>query len=125
LHYSINNFAHKAMYSNFSQGKEKWKNFGNLFIVFLNQWAVPALPVRLPARVTTKWPSRSCRRNANAVEVVALHGRRMGTVKLSPAQAELIRLWADLYLELYFKLRYGPSWRWYWLNWETNQEILI
>jgi hypothetical protein len=57
--------------------------------------------------------------------MVACFGRRMGTVKLSPAQAELIAIWADLWLELYFKLRYGPSWRWYWLNWETNQEILI
>jgi len=91
----------------------------------LNQWAVPELPVRLPAKEIIKWHRKSCRRNANVVELVALHGRRMGTVKLSPAQAELIGPWGDLWLETYFKLRYGHQWRWYWTNWEVNQEILI
>lgn len=28
------------------------------------------------------------------------------------------------YVELYYKMRYGPSWRWYYLNWEVNGEFL-
>ena len=34
------------------------------------------------------------------------------------------RIWYDAWLEIYFKLKYGPSWRWYWLNYEQNGEIL-
>jgi hypothetical protein len=49
----------------------------------------------------------------------------MGTVKLSPAQAELIGPWGNLWLETYFKLRYGHQWRWYWANWEINNEVLF
>ena len=64
-------------------------------------------------------------RNHDAVELVALHGRRMGTVKLSPAQAELIAPWADPWVKFYVVARYGPSWHWYWLQWEINHELLL
>lgn len=32
-------------------------------------------------------------------------------------------LWAP-WMELYYKTRYGASWRWYYLNWEQGQEFL-
>lgn len=32
-------------------------------------------------------------------------------------------LWAP-WVELYYKTRYGASWRWYYLNWEQGQEFL-
>jgi hypothetical protein len=32
--------------------------------------------------------------------------------------------WLDLWVENYYKMRYGPSWRWYWLNYEVNGEFL-
>jgi len=38
---------------------------------------------------------------------------------------EVARAWLDYWVYQYCHWRYGPSWRWYWLNWETNQEILI
>lgn len=28
------------------------------------------------------------------------------------------------YVELYYKTRYEPSWRWYYLNWELNGEFI-
>jgi hypothetical protein len=38
---------------------------------------------------------------------------------------EIYKIWQDLYWENYFKLRYGPLWRWYYLNYELNGEILL
>jgi hypothetical protein len=37
---------------------------------------------------------------------------------------ELYKIYADATIELYFKLRYGHGWRWYYLNWEQNKEFL-
>jgi len=33
-------------------------------------------------------------------------------------------LWAP-WMEFYYKSRYGASWRWYYLNWEQEQEFLL
>lgn len=35
-----------------------------------------------------------------------------------------LQLWQETAVKLYFKLRYGPSWLWYWTNWEVNGEFL-
>jgi hypothetical protein len=37
---------------------------------------------------------------------------------------EIWRAYQAAYVELYYKMRYGPSWRWYFLNWEVNGEFL-
>lgn len=37
---------------------------------------------------------------------------------------ELYKIYADSMIELYFKLRYGHGWRWYYLNSEVNREFL-
>jgi hypothetical protein len=36
----------------------------------------------------------------------------------------LYKIWIDLWVESYYKLRYGPGWRWYWLNYQYNGEFL-
>ena len=28
-------------------------------------------------------------------------------------------------IELYYRTKYGHSWRWYYLNWETGSEFLL
>ena len=37
---------------------------------------------------------------------------------------EIAKIWQDYWVEIYYKSRYGPSWRWYYLNWEQNGEFL-
>ena len=37
---------------------------------------------------------------------------------------ELFEIYQNMMIELYFKLRYGHGWRWYYLNWEQNKEFL-
>jgi hypothetical protein len=49
----------------------------------------------------------------------------MGTIKLSPQQAELISPWIDPWVKNYMLARYGHGWLWYWANWEFNHEILF
>jgi len=49
----------------------------------------------------------------------------MGTIKLSPTQAELIGPWADPWIKFYFVSRYGQGWLYYWMEWENNREIML
>lgn len=35
------------------------------------------------------------------------------------------RFWIETGMESLFKMRYGSSWLWYYLNWEINGEILL
>ena len=34
------------------------------------------------------------------------------------------KFYQDRWIEIYYKMRYGPSWRWYYLNWEQNGEFI-
>jgi len=35
------------------------------------------------------------------------------------------KIWQDCFMECYYKMRYGEGWRWYYLNYEVNNEILL
>lgn len=37
---------------------------------------------------------------------------------------EIYNIWQNYWVEKYYKIRYGASWRWYYLNWEQNYEFL-
>jgi len=37
---------------------------------------------------------------------------------------QIYKAFIDHWVENYFKLRYGPSWLWYWLNYQENGEFL-
>jgi hypothetical protein len=37
---------------------------------------------------------------------------------------ELYQIYENMMVELYYKFRYGSSWRWYQLNYEVNREFL-
>lgn len=47
------------------------------------------------------------------------------TVRFSAEQAQILAAWTDFSILAYLQIRYGASWRWYWLNWEQNQELLF
>jgi hypothetical protein len=49
----------------------------------------------------------------------------MPALQFSPAQAQFISAWADPGLQTYLQMRYGQNWRWYWLNWQVNHELLL
>lgn len=34
------------------------------------------------------------------------------------------RFWIDGLVQIYYRWRYGPSWPWYYAQWEANQEFL-
>ena len=44
------------------------------------------------------------------------------TLKVLP---EISKIWQDCYMECYYKMKYGEHWRWYYLNYEVNDEILL
>jgi hypothetical protein len=46
-------------------------------------------------------------------------------LRFTELQLSAAKFWLDPMLQEYFKLRYGASWQWYWLNYEINQEILL
>lgn len=45
-------------------------------------------------------------------------------IQFSDRQRELMPVWTDLAVYWYFRFRYGERWRWYYLNWQTNHELL-
>jgi hypothetical protein len=47
------------------------------------------------------------------------------TLKYSSQQLAAVIFWLDPMIKVYFKLRYGPHWLWYYINFEQNQEIML
>lgn len=37
---------------------------------------------------------------------------------------QMLDFWITHNVETYYKMRYGASWRWYYLNWEQNGEFI-
>jgi len=35
-----------------------------------------------------------------------------------------LQQWQEFWIREYYKIRYGPSWLWYYINWEQNGEFL-
>jgi hypothetical protein len=40
------------------------------------------------------------------------------------AVSDVVQEWYAPWVKLYYQLRYQEHWRWYYLNWEQNQEFL-
>lgn len=45
--------------------------------------------------------------------------------KLPLRPTEIIDDFVNLFVYNYIRWRYGSSWRWYWLNWQQEKEILL
>lgn len=47
------------------------------------------------------------------------------TVKFSEDQAMVMGPYWDSLIWRYLQWRYGPSWRYYWAEWEINHELIL
>lgn len=49
----------------------------------------------------------------------------MITMKFCESQLIPVRSWLDVMVQIYLQHRYQRAWRWYWHNWEINNELLL
>lgn len=46
-------------------------------------------------------------------------------LKFTETQASWLASAWDPWIQNYLQARYGRSWRWYWMNWQCNHELLL